>query len=295
MSDSNARQTQVFEIAQRVSERLARIDGVVAVALGGSWARGDARADSDLDIGIYYYPNEAPPIEVLDRLAQELDDRHCPGLVTSYGEWGPWINGGGWLIIDGRRVDWLYRDLNKVKETVEECHAGKSTLYHQPGHPHGFHSHIYMGELHYCKVLQDPSGALSTLKWLTASYPLPLKRNLIETYLWQADFALSIAGKGAARTDVYYVVGCLFQCVACLVQVLYALNERYWTNEKGSVWAIDTFPIRPDGFSQTAATVLAEPGNNSHQLSASLQELEELARIVRQLAAQPLDELRTKP
>jgi hypothetical protein len=37
------------------------------------------------------------------------------------------------------------------------------------------------------------------------------------------------------------------------VQALFALNERYFVNEKGSVGAADSFAIRPEGFGEVAA------------------------------------------
>jgi len=38
-----------------------------------------------------------------------------PGAtVTAPGEWGPWVDGGGWLTVDGAAVDWIYRDLDRV-------------------------------------------------------------------------------------------------------------------------------------------------------------------------------------
>jgi predicted nucleotidyltransferase len=39
---------------EHLAGRLAAIPGVVAVTLGGSRARGTARADSDWDFGLYY-------------------------------------------------------------------------------------------------------------------------------------------------------------------------------------------------------------------------------------------------
>src|SRR5437588_510515 len=108
----------VMPLLERITRALSQIDGIGAVALGGSWARGDADDASDFDIGIYYRPERPFSIEKLEALARELDDRHEPGLVTPYGEWGPWINGGGWLQIDGRHVDFLYRDLAKVTDVI---------------------------------------------------------------------------------------------------------------------------------------------------------------------------------
>ena len=72
-------------------------------------ARGTARPDSDVDIGLYYDPESPFSIEELDAAAGDLDDRHVPKLVTRFGDWGADVNGGGWLIIGGRHVDFLYR------------------------------------------------------------------------------------------------------------------------------------------------------------------------------------------
>ncbi|MGC4867075.1 nucleotidyltransferase domain-containing protein [Micromonospora sp. DT53] len=41
-------------IPTHLPDRLCAVDGVVAVALGGSRARGEHRPDSDWDLGLYY-------------------------------------------------------------------------------------------------------------------------------------------------------------------------------------------------------------------------------------------------
>ena len=151
---------ETLRLSEMVAERLGGIEGVEAVALGGSWARGEAHPNSDVDLGIYYRPESPPRIEDLRLLARELDDRHPSDAVTGFGEWGPWINGGGWLTIDCRRTDWLYRDLTLVERTIEKCRAGHPSVHYQPGHPHGFHTHIYMGEVHHCLILYEQNGGL---------------------------------------------------------------------------------------------------------------------------------------
>lgn len=127
------------------------------------------------------------------------------------------------------------------------------TCDYQPGHPHGFHNHIYLAEVHLCRVLHDPADTLAPLKALTTPYPPLLRRALIRTCLWEAGFSLGIAGKPAARGDAPYVAGSLCRCAARLVQALFPLNERYFVNEKGSVAAIDSFPLRPEGFGEIAS------------------------------------------
>jgi predicted nucleotidyltransferase len=254
---------------------------VAAVALGGSWARGEARPDSDVDLGLYYCPGVPPNIEGLRRLAKELDDRHLPDLVTEIGEWGPWINGGGWLRVAGRPVDWLYRDAGKIRATIERCLSGKTACHYQPGHPHGFHEHIYPGEVHHCRILHDPKDLLGELKAAVAAYPPKLKGEIVRRYLWEAGFSLETARKPAARGEASYVSGCLFRGIACMVQALFAANERWFLNEKGSVAAVEALPVKPEWFSEAASRLLACPGPDAKALPESVSRCELLLGEVR--------------
>ncbi|HEU5199989.1 MAG TPA: nucleotidyltransferase domain-containing protein [Ktedonobacterales bacterium] len=272
----------ILEQAEQIAARIGQIDGVVAVALGGSWSRGAGRPGSDIDLGIYYHPNQPPSVAALRQLAQELDDTHPADAITDYSGWGPWINGGGWLKINGQAVDWLYRDLELVTRCIDDCRAGKISAYYQPGHPHAFHTHIYMGEVHYCRPLYDHSGALAALKALTDPYPPRLKQAIIQTQ-WEAHFALETCRKSAARGDVFHVSGSLFRCVAILMQVLFALNERYIINEKGAVSAIDTFSLCPANVSEHISAILAHPGQTPEELLHTINQLDSIVQVVDQL------------
>lgn len=274
------------ELAHRVADQLGAIPGVAAVVLGGSWARGTADTNSDIDLGIYYEPDQPPALDDLRELAARLDDGRSGEVVTDFGAWGPWINGGGWLTIEGQRVDWLYRDLGQVRQAIDQCRAGQPAIYYQAGHPHGFHTPIYMGEVHLCQPLFDPRGVVADLKALTTPYPHALKKALIDRFLWEAGFAVETSYKPASRGEAFYVSGALFRCAACLVQVLYALNERYWINEKGSVKAAGSFPLTPPDFEASITHVLGALGTNAEAITARLHEMERVVEAVRGLVEQ---------
>jgi hypothetical protein len=89
---------------------------------------------------------------------------------------------------------------------------------------------------------------LAARKASTSPYPPALRRAIVRRHLWEADFAVATAAGAAGRGDLAYVSGCLFRAVACLVQVLFALNERWFVNEKGSVREAAGFPHTPPGF-----------------------------------------------
>src|SRR5689334_15729120 len=62
----------VYEICRRAAERLAVVEGIKAIVLGGSRARGTAREESDIDLGLYYDPCSPISIKDLDAAACEL-------------------------------------------------------------------------------------------------------------------------------------------------------------------------------------------------------------------------------
>src|SRR5215471_16013599 len=116
----------------RLVRAFGGVPGVRAIALGGSRARGEASARSDYDIGLYYEADNPIDTGRLAKAAMLLPGA-ASSSVTAIGEWGPWINGGAWLTVDGRRVDLLYRELGKVRAAIEACRAGRIERVYQPG------------------------------------------------------------------------------------------------------------------------------------------------------------------
>ena len=267
-----------------IIERVSRVDGVAAIFLGGSRARDTHTPTSDVDLGIYYHPERPLDLDALGRVAAEIDDDHRPGLLTPIGGWGPWINGGGWLTVRSVPVDFLYRDLSRVTAVVEACQAGQVDIVYQPGHPHGFVSAIYMAEIAICQSLWDPQGKVAALKAQTQPYPAVLKRALIEKFAWEADFALATAKKGIGRGDVAYVAGCCFRSVSCMLQVIFALNGRYWLNEKGAVALAESVPLRPPRFQARIEEVFALPAADAQALETALRVLDNLVQDTALLA-----------
>ena len=264
-------QSAVIELAHSIADRLASIAGVRAVVLGGSWANGIGDEQSDIDLGIYYDPAHPPAVDDLRALAAEIDDSHSGDAVTDFGGWGPWINGGAWLTIRGQRVDWIYRDLARVQQLIEECTTGRSRIHYQPGHPHGFHTHIYLSEIALCRPLNDPYRQIAALKALALPYPPALRQAVISGSLWEAGFSLETCRKSAARGDAMHAAGSLFRCAACLTQALFALNEQYWMNEKGAVKLAGQFRLRPPDFENRIQRVMGHAGVGGAGLTASLE------------------------
>jgi predicted nucleotidyltransferase len=269
-------------LLDRLATELSKVSGVRAIILGGSRARGDAGANSDYDIGLYYEHGDPLDIASLERAVAMLDDAGPTASVTAIGGWGPWINGGGWLTIGGTRVDLLYRDIDRVRSVIRDCREGRVERHYQPGHPHVFVSSIYMGEVAYCRPLFDPTGMMRSLREQTLPYPPALVAGLTQTFLWEAQFALDNARHGRAADDDIYMLGCCFRSVACLCQVLYAINGRYLLNEKGAIAGTPRLPRCPADFASRAKSALSDVGNGRG--TSGLQQLEPLVKETESLS-----------
>jgi Nucleotidyltransferase domain len=273
--------TWVDEICGQVAERLASIAGIKAVALGGSRARGTGREDSDIDLGLYYDPGEPFAIEALDAAACELDDRHTSGLVTPFGAWGAGVDGGGWLLINAHHVDLLYRDLRRVHSVIERCIRGEIDAVYQLGHPMGFQNQIYAGEIHVCQPLYDPAAVLAPLKQMVAAYPPRMRRALIDKHLFDAQFEIEIAAGPAARGDLVHVSQCLAHAAGFMALVLYALNERFFLNEKNSYIESRSFALRPYNLHHEVERILGQPGDSAVTLTRSVAAMRAVAACLR--------------
>ena len=254
---------------QDIVDKLKEVEGLQAIALGGSWASDTQRPDSDIDLGLYY--SEVTPLDVdhIRKIAFELNDSPNPE-VTELGGWGKWVNGGAWLTIQGQRLDFLYRNIDFVSTIIDDCNRGQMQLDYFQQPPYGFYSYIYCAETQMCKILYDPEGAIQNLKSKISRYSEVLKHNIINTFLWNAEFSLEVAKKSAKRGEVYFVAGCLTRIASSLVQVLYALNETYFIGDKRLYKDVEQFSIKPQNFAGRLDHILGDIGCDSNKLVETL-------------------------
>ncbi|HEV8717106.1 MAG TPA: nucleotidyltransferase domain-containing protein [Candidatus Binatia bacterium] len=264
-------------------DALAALEGVVAVVLGGSYARGTHHANSDLDLGIYYAESAPFSIKEIRRVATKLC-ASAPPVVTDFYEWGPWVNGGAWIHTDMGKVDFLYRNVEQIERTIQDAWRGLHQRHYDQQPTFGFYSVIYLAETHVCVPLFDPQATIARLKQEVATYPPKLKQAIIADSLWGAEFAFLFARKFAAVGDVYNTAGCLSRISGYMTQALYALNETYFMSDKGALDAVQQFALCPPGYVQRVTQVLAHPGETAEQLVKSINQLEAVWREVVHLA-----------
>ena len=267
-----------------LARRLMAIDGVAAVVLGGSYARGRAQTESDIDLGVLYSDRARFEIDAIRALAAAVNDTANP-VVADFYEWGPWVNGGAWLTVRGQRVDLLYRGVEHLERAIADAEAGHWELHFGQQAPFGFFSATYLGELAVCLPLADPTGRVAALKRRVATYPEALRTAVVRDVLWQAEFGLAaFARTFAQRGDVYGTVGCLARAAFHLVLALFALNRVHLLNDKTALEEIAIFPRAPLAFGARVERILAHAGASAAALETSVDAMLELCRETAELS-----------
>ncbi|MFK7693483.1 hypothetical protein [Paenibacillus sp. HJGM_3] len=121
------------------------------------------------------------------------------------------------------------------------------------------------------------------MKTRTTPYPPTLQRATIQKFLWEARFSLEIGKKGISKKDLAYIAGCWFRAIACLNQVMFALNETYWMNEKGAAAIADSFNLAPSEYSNRINQILTLVTDEQAVLQKSLRLLGDLIHETEQL------------
>jgi Nucleotidyltransferase domain len=197
---------------------LAHMPGTVGVVLGGSRATGTNRPESDWDLGLYYRRSQRPLApEDVRRLGHH-------GYVSELGEWGPIVNGGAWLTIDGTAVDILFRDLDTVETWHGEARQGRFEVLVQNGYIVGAPTYLPIGELAICRPI---TGELPR-----PSFPKPLAAAAFERWQGRARVSLMFAQGYAEAGDAICCAGMLTDAILCLAHARLAQRHEWALNEK---------------------------------------------------------------
>jgi predicted nucleotidyltransferase len=203
-----------------ITGQLAGLPAVEAVALGGSRAAATHRPDSDWDFAVYYRGAFDP--EDLRRLG-------WPGEVSELGGWGGGVfNGGGWLEVEGRRVDVHYRDLDDVEYRLAEARDGRFHIERLMFHLVGIPSYIVVAELAGNRVLH---GALPH-----PEYPEKLITSARDRWWSEARLTLDYGRTAYAdRGLLTETVGTIATATCMTAHAVLAARGEWVTNEKSLI------------------------------------------------------------
>jgi hypothetical protein len=253
--------SQPDEIVNFVTPFLMGVGGVAAIANLGSQNNGITRHDGAVDLLLLYRDAQPLNIAQLNAALQNCDDKMKP-IVGKLGSAGPWMNGGSHCVIGGQRVDFTYRSVDAITTVIanaDEGNADHDWLQHPP---FGFSSVAYLGEIDLCTDVFDPKEVLAALKQNVRPYPRTLRSNLVNGFLWGAEFTVASCTSAAQRLDVYTALGGITRSAAMLTFALFALNERYYVSDRGALEVMSTFNLIPSQCHARIHDALRDPDLN---------------------------------
>ncbi len=221
--------------------------------LGGSRATLASHPDSDWDFGLYYGGRiHADDVRALGFV----------GEVVEPGSWGRLVNGGAWLVVEGQRVDLLYREIGFVDHWLEETKRGYFEVDRVEGFVTGMPTYVLAGELALCKML---SGQLPR-----PSFPEALRRSAPPWWLASASFSLVNADAAAVTADRVLTAGLLAKAAIAVAQACLAERGEWALNEKRIV--------QRAGLAETEL-VLAAIGESPVELRRSVGRMREVLHV----------------
>ncbi len=239
----------------RFVEDLCKIENIQAIVMGGSHATGRANKNSDIDLGIYY--REEAPFSIEDiRTVANKYAKSNKAVVVGFYEWGPWVNGGAWIPTEVGKVDILYRNINHVETCIHNAQIGIWENHFEQQPPYGFTSMTYLAECSVCLPLFDPQPIFPRLKELVATYPQALKKAVISSSLWSAEFTLAQVDGYQSQNDMYNLIGCFTRSLKNITEALFALNEIYPIGDKNAIQILSKETIVPSGLAQKVNAIL---------------------------------------
>jgi len=186
------------------------------------------------------------------------------GYVAEPGEWGRLVNGGGWLEIEGQRVDVLYRDLNVAEYWVKEAQQGRFEVDNVAGHIVGLPTYVLVGELALGRVLV---GDLER-----PSFPDALRSSAPPWWEGNASFSLMYAEGYARRGEVTAFAGSLARATMAVAHARFVQRGMWALNEKRLVQRAGLEP---------ADEIIATVGKEPEALTQTLERMRDVLGLAR--------------
>ena len=212
-----------LEIARQVAARLRRHEGIQAIVVGGSVARGYADAYSDLEMPLFW---EALPGDALRQgIATDL------GATYLYGYDGPAQEDQ--LLIGGFQVDFWHNTVADEERVLDEVLCGYDT---------DLGSSNFLDTVRTCIPLYG-EAIIARWKARARAYPDELAARAIEEAIARLDRGhLEIHAARGNPTMAYAAIAALQQQ---LFLILLALNRAYYPSFKWLYRSLEGMPVKP--------------------------------------------------
>ena len=231
-------------IIQEIIEKIKLMfNDTPTIALAGAHAKGVADSGSDIDI--FIFGNEPTSYEYRKAIIEEFcdDPSQCYVSETYDRPFGGNID----FIYQGIPIEVVARYKNRMEENVARAVRGEFEIIPQTWTSNGYYSFIYLSEVDFLKPILDEDHWLQNLKSQIKVYPPALKANIIQTFMsragtWIGNFHYRTA---LPRTDSLFIAPIVVNTLMNMVQVIFAINEVYFTGDKKLERALREMPYCP--------------------------------------------------
>lgn len=250
----------IKSILEELTEILKQMcDGKYAMALAGSHAKGSADNGSDIDI--FMYVENEKQYEQRQEIIKTIADKNMPMWVSENLD-EPW----------GGNMDFYYKNvpvevtLRKISTTdsdIQNSIEGNIEIIPALWTTNGFYSYICLSEIDFIKIIDDPYDIIKNYKSQISVYPPKLKEAILEQFFdrcnaWLDNFHYKSA---IEREDIFFTGSIVKSTVLDMIQVIFAINEKYFTGDKKLEWQLNKLPYCPHKLSQNIEFLMSAPKN----------------------------------
>ena len=235
-------------------------DGNCTITLAGSHAKGLNDELSDIDIYMYYA--DPKPYEIQKLIIEDFADNHEATVTTDH------INTpvGGYFVFryKGTLIEVTTRLYENAMHRIRECLDGQFEIIPAESWTiNGYYTFTYASEISYVKPIWDPTDFIGNTKKIIYPYPKRLKKNIIERFgmsmnhfasYWEYQNAIK-------RRDLFYANYFVDRALINMVQIIYALNDAYYTGDKQIARKLAALPYCPAALLDNLAFLLSAPND----------------------------------
>lgn len=263
-------------------KQLSYDDPVIAVA--GSHAKGQADSHSDIDLFLFF--RNPKPYEERKRILQQFSDDGTQPWITENFDY-PW-GGSADFTYQGIPVETTVRLIPEAERIAANCLRGEFSIIPQTWTSNGYYTYIYLSEFSFLKPLYDPQGFLAKYRKMVEVYPPKLKRSILRCFLqragtWVSNFHYKTA---VTREDSLFVAPIVIHTLMDMIQIIFALNERYYPGDKKLEQALKSLAYCPAQLLENLDFLLTLSKDTTHYqqqrelLTAIYQELTQKCALV---------------
>lgn len=249
--------------------------GPCAIAIAGAHAKGTADSSSDIDI--YLFADSYKPYTVRSTLIKSIADPDKFAWISENAEDAPW-GGSMDFTLAGTPVEVNFRTFAMVDRIVDDCMDGRFKIIPATWTSNGYYTFIYLSELSFIRPVWDPEGRLAAYQQKVHTYPEGLRQAIMKIFMERAETWLDNFHYDSAirRCDTLFTAPIVLHTLQDMVQVIFALNHKYFTGDKKLEKALSSMAICPSVILEELPFLL-----NAHQNADGLARQRQILRTAR--------------